>query len=169
MSRYLLFVFLFFFLTLLEVSLFSGLFPAASPGLLVPFLVSLAIYEDREPRVYSLAFIAGFFHDLSSSVQMGFFSLTYLLLVFLLHSIRRVFFAKGFFVWMALVLTFALTAQLSYTILFLSFTGIALSGGLFTSRLFWHLFYTLLFALPLYFLCMRLKPRRPSENLEMLT
>ncbi len=168
MRRYLLFVLLFFFAALLEDSFFSGLFPLATPALLIPLLVSLAIYEDRASQVYSLAFLAGFFQDLLSALPLGLFSLTYLLLTFLLHSVRRLFFAKGFFIWIALVLVFTLVSQLFYTLFFLIFTGKTLSGGLFLSYLFWHLFYTLLSALPLYFLSMRLKRRRSSEDLEML-
>jgi rod shape-determining protein MreD len=167
MKRAILYLLIFVLAVLLESSLLAGWSSAGIPALLVPLLVSLAFWEEDRVFVLVAASTAGLLQDLVCSYPLGFHFLVYLLCTQLLYSVRRLFFAKGFIVWLLSVLLFDLTSQLMVTVLFLVFGG-SLTGSVFGLRLLWHLLYTILAAVPLYPLCRLLRIRRPSERFTVL-
>ncbi|MDI6868129.1 MAG: hypothetical protein QMD88_00935 [Coprothermobacterota bacterium] len=149
MRTFIVYTLLFAFLSVFQASFLAFLFPTAIPSLFVPFLISLILYTENLPLVFSFSVLAGLFLDLSSSTLFGLNMLVYLLSALLLIAWRRTFFQKGFLTWLLLVVGFDFFSQLLYTF-FVFIGGNILTWEIFLSRFLWHLFYTALFA-PLLF------------------
>ncbi len=149
MKTFIAYFLLFIFLSIFQTSFLPFLFPTAIPFLFIPFLISLVLFSENLPLVFSFSVLAGFFLDLSSSTLFGLYMLVYLLSALFISAWRRVFFKKGFLTWLLLVVVFDFFSQLLYTF-FVFIGGSVLTWDIFLSRFLWHLFSTALFA-PLFF------------------
>jgi rod shape-determining protein MreD len=168
MRKALLYLLLFFLAVFLQSSLFSSPLARAVPSLLAPLLFSLALWEERPGMVVGLSFLAGLLLDLVSSTPLGIYALTFLLLAAAALTIQHLFFSLRFPIWILLVLGFDLAARLLSTILVLLSTGMELPSPIFLDNLLYGLLFTGLCAVPLYPLCLLLRPKRSSERLQVL-
>jgi hypothetical protein len=150
MKPFIAYFILFAFLSIFQASFLSFLFPVAIPSPFIPFLISLILFTENLPLAFSFSVLAGFFLDLSSSTLFGLYMLVYLLTALLVSAWRRTFFHKGFWAWLLLVLGFDFFSQLLYTF-FIFLGGYSLTWRLFFLHLSWHLFYTVLLALVLFY------------------
>jgi rod shape-determining protein MreD len=167
-AKVLVYLILFLLAVLLQSSLLAGPLSRAVPSLLTPLLLSLALWEERPGMVLGLSFLAGFLLDLVSSTPLGVYTLTFLLLGGATLPLQRIFFNLRFALWLVLVLTYDFLARLLSTALILLSTGKAIPSSLFLDNLSLGLLYTVLCAIPLYPLCLLLRPKRPSERFQVL-